>query len=1235
MNNQLLHKLINQFSNESLIAFLSDKNPNFEPTRQPRQEYESEDFSQAFEVGELPFGRSESLGVYSFSVNKALSERSGKKAQYDLAKKVLKSAQQDAGIFVFYDAQGNFRFSLVYADYHGTKVDWSTFKRFTYFVSPQLTNKTFLQRIGECNFSSLEEIKDAFSVEKVTKKFYEEISYWYFWACQECRFPEAAEAEENGRQVSVIRLITRMIFVWFMREKDLVKADLFNQETIKGVLKGLEDDSSSYYLAILQNLFFATLNTPQKERRFRSEARFNKGYNPDFNNHSVYRHQELFNHPEEMEELFSDIPFLNGGLFECLDEKENGVYIDGFSDNKAHQPDIPNRLFFSGERQADFNQELGTSGKSYKVKGLLEILSAYNFTIDENTVDDKDVALDPELLGRVFENLLASFNPETSTTARKATGSYYTPREIVDYMVDESLKAYFRSHLPESEDLEEKIETLFTTDENPFSPAETRQLVKLVESVRLVDPAVGSGAFPMGALNKLVFILSKLDPENALWKQAQLDVAEQISDYQLRLKAKETIENYFREKNPDYGRKLYLIQKCIYGVDIQQIAVEIAKLRFFISLLVEETVEKDKENWGIEPLPNLDFKIMQGNSLISEYRGLRFELEKTEKAANAFDFDEDNALIKKFERLKEEYQSESDRQKKKDLQQEIDGLVIQISRKLAEQQKADYFTREKAIEAKYAVLPDSEAKQAAVKAEKEKLAKQSGFDWEAVERELKQFSSKRRVRPFFPWQLYFAEVFKEKGGFDIVIGNPPYIGEKGHKELFKPVKQANLKKFYRGKMDYFYFFFHLALELGNSKAQIAYISTNYYITATGAVKLRKDLHDRATINKLINFNELKIFESAAGQHNMLTLYAKGRIPEKIADTCITRRKGSVTPSIISDIVSWKDEETDYFKVPQDDLYDGDDYQIRIQGKNNLSNNSILDILNSIKSQSVNLIDVANINTGIQTGADKVSKRHKEKYKIADPVGIGIFVLTDAEIENLKLQSEDKKLLKPWFKNSDINKWKTNIVSHESIIYLDRTAKIANRLIYYLSKFKSILINRREVENNVIEWWELQWPRSKEIFSSSKIVAPQRSYRNTFGYNEIPWYASADVYFITEKDRDVSLKYLLALLNSQLYYLWFYYRGKRKGEALELYQKPLSEIPIKKVSANEQKPFIEKVDQILAIVYSEDFLNNQAKQEQVKTLEQELNQMVYDLYGLSEEEISIVENFKRNNNSKVP
>ena len=878
MNNAYLQTLISEFSPQQLVPFLREKNRNFRPTPEKLYELDADQFSMGEKIGEIPFTLYESLGVYAIKVTKNLSERTGKKYQYELAKKVLKDSSEDAGIFVFYDAEGSFRFSLVYANYQGTKRDWSTFRRFTYFVSAQLTNKTFLQRVGEGDFSSLDKIKEAFSVEKVTKDFYQEISYWYFWACQQVRFPEAAEKEENGRKVAVIRMITRLIFIWFMREKGLVTTKLFDLGTIKQWLKEVEDQSSSYYLAILQNLFFATLNTKKEERQFRSTIKGYKGYNPDFDNPYKYRHYSRFAQPECLEEYFQEIPFLNGGLFDCLDNKRKQLYFDGFSDRENIQPSVPNRLFFSPETSADFNTELGSKDKPYKVKGLFEILSAYNFTIDENTVDDKDVALDPELLGRVFENLLASFNPETSSTARKATGSYYTPREIVDYMVDESLKAYLRDSLQDIPELDSKIAWLFsqTIEGNPFNMAQVKRIVKLIEGVRIVDPAVGSGAFPMGALNKLVHILAKLDPDSKLWQNAQLEAAESIPDAKIRASVQASIRNYFTEKNPDYGRKLFLIQKCIYGVDIQQIAVEIAKLRFFISLLVEETVDKQKPNWGVEPLPNLDFKIMQGNSLIMKFKDIDFSpnsIAAPEETLFA-GLDEKSQMIKEFQNKKEVYQSESDHQHKKELQQEIDDLLRKIFKRSALEQHKDYAQGLAAIERKYAPIPDKETRERITAIKKQEYSKIMGIDVGAMERELAQYSTKHWKRDFFPWGLYFAEVFIEKNGFDIVLGNPPYI------QLQKD--GGGLANLYTGKGydtfnrmgDIYCLFYELGYKLLRQGGHLVFITSNKWMRAGYGVQLRKFFAEKTNPKLLIDFAGKQLFDNVTVDNNIL-LYQKG------------------------------------------------------------------------------------------------------------------------------------------------------------------------------------------------------------------------------------------------------------------------------------------------------------------------------------------------------------------------
>jgi len=231
--------------------------------------------------------------------------------------------------------------------------------------------------------------------------------------------------------------------------------------------------------------------------------------------------------------------------------------------------------------------------------------------------------------------------------------------------------------------------------------------------------------------------------------------------------------------------------------------------------------------------------------------------------------------------------------------------------------------------------------------------------------------------------------------------------------------------------------------------------------------------------------------------------------------------------------------------------------------------------------------------------------------------------------------KNKGLIKPWFKNSDAIKWSTNTINKTELLLSNFIANKEQEpnIIKYLTRFKEILINRSQPEH-MLDWWDLHQIRMKDknktgeikkmIFDGPKIVAPQRSKTNTFGYNEISWYASTDVYFITAKENsEIELKYILALLNSKLCYQWLYHRGKRKGEMLELYQKPLSEIPIKKISPEAQKPFIDLVDEILEITSAKDYDPKNPPIEQ-KELEAQIDDMIYDLYGLTKDEVDIIE-----------
>ncbi|MCL0105683.1 Eco57I restriction-modification methylase domain-containing protein [Thermodesulfovibrionales bacterium] len=1167
MSREILADIINDFETTKFIRFFREKSRSFAPLRENLLQYEDDNFKNGWKLGEIKFAGGEEMSICTFRVNQPISERSGKKSQYEKAKRILRETQSDAGIFIFYDEKNHFRFSLIYANYRGTRRDWSSFRRFTYFVSPELTNKTFLQRIGAGDFSSLKEIKDAFSVEKVTRAFYADIANWYFWAVQESKFPKDAEKEASGRNIAVIRLITRLIFIWFMKEKGLIQKALFNYNDISGFLKDTSPENTTYYKAVLQNLFFATLNTKIEKRDFRSEIRGHKGYNPDFGKHYVFRYHQLFKNPQDIESYFNKIPFLNGGLFECLDDKDNRIYIDGFTATKKHQPEVPNFLFFSDETEVDLNEVYDTKNKKHKVMGLLNILSSYNFTIDENVPDDQEVALDPELLGKVFENLLASFNPETASTARKATGSYYTPREIVDYMVTQSLKAYFKANLNNIDTLDNKLEQLFSNDnnENPFSESDTLKMVKLTDNLRIVDPAVGSGAFPMGILNKLVFILSKLDPENKLWKEAQIEIVKAIPDPNIKNKMIKEIEDYFQTKKPDYWRKLYLIQKCIYGVDIQQIAVEIAKLRFFISLLVDEEIDKEKENWGIEPLPNLDFKLMQGNSLISEFMGINFDRDETN---DLFRTEEDD-LIDEFQQKKNEFQNEPDKVKKDRLKQEIEDLMIQIFETKLKRQRGDYFSKLKAIEDKYSVVPYEKQRNEVIGKKKQALCKKTDFDLESAEKQLRDFSSGQKTKPFFLWNLYFAEVFRgENQGFDIVIANPPYVSfglrDAGKaKDEWANYMRANYPNSAEYKLSIYAIFMDKGIQLLRNRGVLSYITPDSFLLGRYFSKLRRFILRTCKIKEIVMF-EKDFWESGVIGRPVVTVL------KKELDTDL-RESNMPFYKLYH---SLNDFNTEIFRAFS-------------YSQNYFNNTSYSRFTLFFEKSEKSLVDK------LQVGSKSLS----------------VFVTFASGLIGKKGKNE---MISREKRGQD---WHPGLLSG--------------------SEIKKYIVN---YEGNFIHF---DTKVLKSGFKDAHYFEPKILLRQTgdslvAAYDDNNLLCLNNIHVGNLKDKKYSLKYILALLNSTL--LSYYYRlisletGRTMAqtdiETLEL-------LPIKIPSADIQNKIVYLVDKILAITSRKDYdpkatclrathRQDSEPNKKVHEYEKQIDEMVYKLYGLTDEEIRIVE-----------
>jgi adenine-specific DNA-methyltransferase len=435
-------------------------------------------------------------------------------------------------------------------------------------------------------------------------------------------------------------------------------------------------------------------------------------------------------------------------------------------------------------------------------------------------------------------------------------------------------------------------------------------------------------------------------------------------------------------------------------------------------------------------------------------------------------------------------------------------------------------------------------------------------------------------------------------GFDIIIGNPPYVGEKGNKEIFRDMAKTKFgEKYYQGKMDLFYFFFHRAIDLSKEGGIINFITTNYFTTANGATKLRFDIKNRTNILKLINFNEIKVFETAMGQHNLISLLEKDCSKDK-PDTEI--------------MTIGEQGEVSSYRCAHEKLFEGSQAYIRIIEGGDDRIESILDKI----SRGIKIEDICNVNQGIVSGADTLTNRHITRFGINGEKGEGIFVLEEDEIEQKYFEPDEVEILKPFFKNSDIYRYKSKEISDKRIIYIDRDIKNIDKrypnIKRHLEKYYDILSQRRETRMGYIEFFHLHWGRKERIFMKEKIIAPQRSLLNTFAYNNIPWYSSADVYYITPKDEKVDLKYLLGILNSTLYYTWFYHRGKRKGEILELYQTPLKETPII-FSQERKKEIIDLVDQMLA---EEDI----RKKEIIQT---NIDNIVYQIYDITEGEIKSI------------
>jgi adenine-specific DNA-methyltransferase len=1093
--------------------------------------------------------------VVELKSNKTVERARSK--QRNFAVKYLERNNFDAGLIAYYSRdEANWRFSLVKIDYkrvQNAKGEWTTSKeissakRYSFLIEPEQGNHTTIKQlqafIATQNLK-LSQIEDLFSVEKVTKEFYKQIAILFTKLVGGDRktgsrtehFESLLELpstnDETIKKEFAVRLLGRTLFCWFLKKKksnkniSLIPDDLLSLKALK--------ENSNYYHKILEPLFFQVLNQEPAKRL----EQYNK-------------------------ESWNLIPFLNGGLFEPHTQdyyKLGHLGISQYINNLK----IPDNWF----------------------EELFELFERYNFTIDESSSFDMEVSIDPEMLGRIFENLLAEINPETGESARKATGSYYTPRPIVEYMVDSSLKEYLKTATGIEE---EKINNLIEKDDfTPQPPCngekeenltgeEQDRIISALEKVKILDPACGSGAFPMGILQRIVDILQKIDKDSVKWlekmKHSMLNSISSTLPYNLRKNFESSIlheiEYLQKKESPDYIRKKGIIQNSIYGLDIQSVATEIARLRFFLSLIVDQTIDENESNRGIKPLPNLEFKFVTANTLIGLNKG--------------------------------DYQKEGEFNKKAEFTRQISlGQDVSIEAEL-ESIRNDYFsiansTEKIAIKRRFLECQSRLAKQwqeKAIKKEDTTLSQQLA-EWNPFEDKASSW--------FDPeW------MFGVKDGFDIVIGNPPYIKEYTFRNAFNGLRES---PYYKGKMDIWYFFACRGLDFLKYNGIQSFIAQNNWVTSFGASILRNKITQEAQILEFLNFGNYKVFESADIQ-TMLYIIKKNKQDEHYSTQYSELIDTDLEEKALNCFLD--------FNYPYEKAIKYTTEINRNECLNsyiNFTNPLLAVTLNKIKSSGTLTLLENEIAQGVVAPQDFINKQSQKTLEIQTNVGQGIFALSHQEKENCQFtEKELNEVIKPYYTSKELHKYYGDKEHEYWLIY---TKSNANRIIEKYPNVKKHLDKFTNVITSDNKPYGLHRAREESFFVGGKIISFRKCAEPTFTYTNFDCYVSA-TFFIIKTDR-INLKYLTGLLNSKLVAFWLRYRGKMQGNNYQVDKEPLMNIPIPLATPIQQKAIIDLVEKILFLKQE----NKDTTEKDTTELEHQIDLMVYKLYELNYEEIKIID-----------
>ncbi|PCG19844.1 N-6 DNA methylase [Brachyspira sp. G79] len=1013
-------------------------------------------------IGDLNINENETIGVFEVYIKNTRLASRVKISR--ICSRILMSGNYGKGIFfiLYEDNKNNYRVSYVKHDKTGVKGengliimkdDYSNPKRYTFLLGEGIKVHTPASRITSDIFGSVESIENAFSVEGVNKEFYKGVKEYFEKIHND--IIKYFDKDENKAKEFALRFLGRVLFCWFLREKELIPNEILNS----GVFENLKY-KKNYYSDVLEDLFFNVLNMDMEKRKFSKER-------------VIYNYEKA-------------IPFLNGGLFSKKEDDEAVKSID---------------------------DEI--------IKGLFEFFEMYNFTVDESAPFDVEISIDPEMLGRIFENLLAEINPETKESARKETGSFYTPREIVDYMVMEAIKLYLYKKMPDME--KNKIDRIFDVDESvKYTDKERKGILKNIHDMIILDPACGSGAFPLGILQRVFNVIDKLDPNHEYYKNYVID--------KLPSGAKAEFKKLYDAKKFSYAYKLDILQSMIHGVDIQPIAIEVSKLRAFLSLVVDEKKEKKEHNLGIRTLPNLEFQFLCTNALI----GVDFNIKK-----GTFEYSVLEGIKTMMKNISE---------------------MFYVASSLEEKER---------VKIKFEEFRE--------------FVKNSAFIDESI---------KAKILSWCPFDNKSAEFFSPlvqfgiDRDFDIVIGNPPYIQLQGMAKGLKEMYQNAGYESFKSTGDIYQLFYEKCLGLLSDDGVASLITSNKWMRAGYGASTREYFYKNADVFRIIDLGAGR-FESATVDVNII-FYSKTK--EKYI-------RGERSFEGVTYSGSLKEIASAEFDAVVSEA--GREWVIMSGLERSIFNK--ISRHKALKDWDIS------IKYGIRTGCNDA-------------------FIVDEETKD-RLIKEDKKsadLIKPLLRGRDIKRYKSEFANKYIILAyqgcFDEVSKKYPAIYKHLLQYKKYLENRGQVKNSKNRHWiELDNSATMDYlsnFEKDKIAWQRITDKNKFIFSGKGEYILDSMAFISGFNSKEEAYYILGILNSELIYFWIKHNvHEYGGTGFRLSNQYVEVMPIPEADSKTKNNITKLVDNIIML----------KKQEKDTTpLEKNIDEIVYSLYGLSDEEIKIIE-----------